>query len=143
MEEDERGEVAMDAETGGRGDAESSAPGTQTPELEPAPDPQAELERLRGELEGARVRWLESHRRALLAENAGRVVPELVQGGTIEALEASVEVARGAFEAAKAAALAELASARVPAGNPVRQSPNVETMSPIEKIAFGLKRSNE
>ncbi|MHB1159186.1 MAG: hypothetical protein ACYC3V_02465 [Chloroflexota bacterium] len=113
---------------------------TRNPEPETGSDPQAEAERLRGEMEGVQTRWLESHRRALLAENAGRVVPELLQGDSVEALEAAVEVARSAFEAARAAALAELASTQVPAGNPVRQGPNVEAMSPMEKIAYGLKR---
>ncbi len=105
-----------------------------------SPDPQAEIERLRGEVGETRTRWMESHRRALLAENAGRVVPELVAGSTVEELERSVEVARQAFEAARAAALAEVASTRIPAGNPVRQGPDVEAMSPLEKIAQGLKR---
>jgi hypothetical protein len=99
-----------------------------------------ELERLRGELEGARAGWLESHRRALLAENAGRLVPELVAGTTQEELDRSVEVARSAFDAARSAALAEIAATSVPAGNPVRQGPNLESMSPMEKIAHGLKR---
>lgn len=109
----------------------------------PAPDPQVEIQRLRGEVEETRSQWLGAHRRALLAESAGRVVPELVAGDSIEALEASVEVARRAFEAAKVAALEEVASTRVPAGNPVRQGPDVEGLSPMEKIAHGLKRSNE
>ena len=100
----------------------------------------AELEQLRTELQEARIRQMESHRRALLAENAGRIVPELVVGATAQELDQSVEGARRAFEAAKAAALAELSSQPVPAGNPVRQGPNLEGMSPMEKIAYGLKR---
>ena len=86
------------------------------------------------------ARWLESHRRALLAENAGRVAPELVAGASQEELDRSVGVARSAFDAARAAALAEIAATPVPAGNPVRQGPNPESMSPMEKIAHGLKR---
>ncbi len=125
-------EAILDGETGGLGEGDSTAP--------QAPDPRIEIERLRGEVEETRTRWLESHRRVLLAENAGKVVPELVAGSTIVELDESVEVARRAFEAARAAALAEVASAQVPAGNPVRQGPNVEGMSPLEKIAHGLKR---
>jgi len=120
---------------------EESEPRTQNPEpTEPEASAAAELERLRGELEGAMARWLESHRRALLAENAGRVVPELVAGASQEELDRSVGVARSAFDAARAAALAEIAATPVPAGNPVRQGPNPESMSPMEKIAHGLKR---
>lgn len=123
MEEMERqqGEATAGGEPAGQGDGESTQ----------HPDPR---------LQEVQRRWLESHRRALLAENAGRVVPELVVGESIDALEASLEVARGAFEAARAAALAEIAATPVPAGNPVRQGPNVESMSPMEKIAYGLRR---
>ncbi len=127
-------QVTGDGETGGQGDGE-----TGNPPL--TPDSQPELARLRMELEEARARGLESHRRALLAENAGRVVPELVAGATAEELEASVARARTAFEAAKAAALAELAaSQQVAAGNGARGVSSVEGMSPMEKIAYGLKR---
>jgi len=104
----------------------------------PTPDPY--VEGLRAELEEARARGLEAHRRALLAENAGRVVPELVAGSTVEELEGSVDVARRAFDAARAAALAEVAATPIPAGNPIRQGPGVEGMSSLEKIAYGLKR---
>jgi hypothetical protein len=111
---------------------------------EPVPDSAAadaaEMERLRGELEEARTRWLEAYRRALLAENAGRVVPELVAGTNQQELERSVEVARSAFDAARAATLAEIAATPVPAGNPIRRGPDLESMSPMEKIAHGLKR---
>ncbi|HEX2986984.1 MAG TPA: hypothetical protein VHS06_02300, partial [Chloroflexota bacterium] len=101
----------------------------------------AEMERLKAELEETRTRWLEAHRRALLAENEGRVVPELVAGTSLEELERSVEVAKNAFDAARAAALAEIAATPVPAGNPIRREPDLESMSPMEKIAHGLKRS--
>ncbi len=102
------------------------------------PDP--EVERLKAELERVRAQGLEAYRRALLAENAGRVIPELVGGSTEEEMERSLEVARRAFEAARVAALAEVASTPVPAGNPVRQGPSIEGMSPMQKIAFGLRR---
>ena len=138
----------METERRGEPDATDSGPGTPDPEFgagepEPGvqrPDAHPQARDLQAELEEARRRWLESHRRALLAENAGRVVPELVTGSSVEEMERSLEVARGAFEAARAAALAEIASTRVPAGNPVRQGPNLEAMSPMQKIAFGLRR---
>ena len=103
-------------------------------------DPNLQMEQLRAELEEIRTQWLESHRRALLAENAGKIVPELVAGSSIEDLDRSVEVARSAFETARAAALAEMAATQLPAGNPVRRELGVEVMSPMEKIAYGLKR---
>ena len=102
------------------------------------PDPY--VERLRAELEEARAMGLEAHRRALLAENAGMVVPELVAGSTVQELEGSVEVARRAFETARAAVLADVSAISVPAGNPVRQGLSIEGMSPLQKIAHGLRR---
>jgi len=115
------------------GDVQSLESAPETQPSVPAPDLQMELDEVRR-------RWLESHRRALLAENAGRVVPELVVGCTVEELDRSVEAARSALEAAKAAAQAEAAAIAVPVGNPVRQEPSVESMSPLQKIAYGLKR---
>jgi hypothetical protein len=117
---------------------QDSALSTQDPALS-TQDP---VEQLRAELEEARAQGLRAYRRALLAENAGGVVPELVTGSTVEEIDESLEVARRAFEAARAAALAEMASAPVPAGNPVRQGPSIEGLSPLEKIAYGLKTSN-
>ena len=97
-------------------------------------------ERLRAE-EGRALGYL---RRALLAEHAGAIVPELVAGDTAEALEASVAVARSAFEAARQAALAELTTATTPIPVPVTTPPRDDAgpalarLSPFQKIAHGL-----
>jgi hypothetical protein len=88
----------------------------------------------------ARERELSTLRRALLAEHAGRVVPELVAGDSPEALEASVETARAAFERAAESARAQLGAQLVPAGTPARSGPSPETLSPLAKIAEGLKQ---
>jgi hypothetical protein len=135
---DEATEGVGDGATGGVGDRENPlSPIAQPSAADTLP---AEMAQLRAELAEVRARGLEAHRRALLAENAGRVVPELVAGSTAEELEASVDVARRAFDAARAAALAEVVATSIPAGNPVRQGPSVEGMSPLEKIAYGLRR---
>lgn len=114
----------------------------------------ARLTALEAELAGARAEaaaraealaaaqraGLDYLRRALLAEHAGQVVPELVAGNTAEELEASVERARAAFQAAVAAARAQLQQQRVPPGNAPRTRVDVERLSPLEKIAQGLRR---
>lgn len=114
------------------------------PELPPSEEGEIlvnkKVEDLRAQVEEARSRGLEAHRRALLADNAGGIVPELVAGTTVEELDRSVEVARAAFETAKQAAIREFSANQVPAGNPTRQSPGIEGMSPLEKIAYGLRR---
>lgn len=108
----------------------------------PPPRAPTELETARAELAAARSREVESHRRALLAENAGVVVPELVSGESVEALEGSLEVARAAYQRVRAEAVAEVvAGARVGAGNGVRGTAlDVEAMSPMQRIAYGLRR---
>jgi chromosome segregation ATPase len=81
---------------------------------------------------------LAATRRALLAEYAGQVVPELVVGETVEALEASVEGARTAFTRAAEAARTAGAPA-VPAGaGSARATVPTSGMSPLEMIATGL-----
>ena len=101
----------------------------------------SEIEGMRAEIAGFRSQAVEGYRRALLAENAGKVVPELVTGSSLEELEASVERARAAFESVRTATLAEMAAAAVVgAGNGQRGSAvDVEQLSPMQKIAYGLR----
>ena len=93
-------------------------------------------------VEQARSEALGHLRRALLAEHAGRVVPELVAGDSAEALEASVETARAAFDRAAEAARTQLGAQHVPTGTPARAAgPPAESLSPLQKIEHGLKTS--
>jgi hypothetical protein len=98
-----------------------------------------------GELEAAHgqavSRGLDAHRRALIAENAGQIVEELVQGATEEALDASVELAKGAFGRLSEGIKAQLGAERVPGGGGGgRGEPDVEKLSPLQKIAAGLRK---
>jgi chemotaxis protein MotB len=89
----------------------------------------------------ARAAGLAHLRRALLAEQAGQVVPELVTGEDEATLLASVEVARSAFSRATEAARAELAAQTVPIGAPSArgmETAALDGLSPFEKIATGL-----
>jgi hypothetical protein len=83
---------------------------------------------------------LESHRRALLAENRGQIVEELVVGDTTEALTAAVEVARTAYARVVEAVRAQ-AAATVPAGASAQSVPDAESMSPLQKITGALRRT--
>jgi hypothetical protein len=94
-----------------------------------------------GTLAEARTLGLAHLRRALLAEHAGQVVPELVRGESEEALLASVEVARQAYGRAIDAARVTLASQRVPAGAPsARNVAALAGLTPLEMIESGLRR---
>lgn len=105
----------------------------------------AELETRNSELSGAA---LDAHRRAVLAENAGQVVPELVQGSTTEEIDASIEAAKAAYariaESVRTAAQAELSRSPlpvVPPGNSPRGEPPAEELSPLQKITGALSRN--
>ena len=91
------------------------------------------------ERDAAQRGLLAAHRRALLAEHRGTVVEPLVQGDTVEALDASVARAREAY-AQVAAQLHTEAAGGVPAGNPARAQPSYEGLSPQAKIAEALRR---
>ena len=87
---------------------------------------------------------LDAHRRAVLAENVGLVVPELVQGGTAEEIEASVEAAKAAYAriAESVRTAAEINPLPpVPAGASPRGEPPADELSPLQKITNALGRN--
>ena len=93
-----------------------------------------------GELHTARAAGLAYLRRALLAEHAGQLVPELVIGESEETLLASVEVAKGAYARALDTARAAIVSQTVPVGAPsARAAPTAGGLSPLELIESGLR----
>ena len=97
----------------------------------------AELEAAHGE---ALSRGLDARRRALIAENAGQVVEELVQGATEEALDASVEVAKAAFARLSESVRGQLQAERVPGGGGQRAEEDTSQLSPFQKIVRGLSK---
>ena len=93
-----------------------------------------------GERDTAHGRELANLRRALLAEHAGRVVPELVSGADEAALLASVDVAKQAYTRALEAARTTIASQTVPAGAPSARVAPAAGLSPLEMIESGLRK---
>ena len=91
-------------------------------------------------LSAASGRELVNLRRALLAEHAGQVVPELVHGDDEEALLTSVEVAKQAYTRALEMARTAIASQTVPAGAPSVRTVPATGLSPLEMIESGLRR---
>jgi len=63
---------------------------------------------------------------------------ELIQGNSIEELDASVRQAEAVVERVKSK-LEE--SSRIPAGAPLRKSPDISTMSSMEKVQYGLQHA--
>jgi hypothetical protein len=68
------------------------------------------------------------------------IVPELVSGDTIEAIDASAEVARQAY-ADISRRIAEQYERSIPAGNPPRSAASAayDALKPEAKIALGLR----
>ena len=94
-----------------------------------------------GALAEAQALGLAQLRRALLAEHAGQVVPELVTGETEAALLASVEVAQQAYGRALEMARATLAGQVVPAGAPSARAVAASAgLTPLEMIESGLRK---
>ncbi len=122
-------------ETAGQRDAEAATVAELTTTRQ-ALEAQVSAAQQAGDAQAATVAAV---RRALLAEHAGQVVPELVTGESVQALEASVEVARAAFSQAAEAARAVTTSQTVPTGaGSARTAPVTAGMSPLEMISAGL-----
>ena len=100
----------------------------------------ADLAETQQALNAATGRGLTYLRRALLAEHAGQVVPELVSGGDEEALLASVDVAKQAYARTLEAARSAIASQTVPAGAPSARAVPAAGLSPLEMIESGLRK---
>lgn len=107
----------------------------------------AELEAARSEVaahqrraEEAEAQALAAYRRALLAEHRGHVIEELIQGESVEALEASLETAQAAYQRVADQAAQTIAAAQVPVGAPARLGEAPESLSPLDKIVRGLRR---
>ena len=79
------------------------------------------------------------YREALLAA-APEVPPDLVTGDTLEAIDASLAAARRTVAVVQQRLNAAGSPARVPAGAPARSGPDLRSLSPKEKIAFGLSQ---
>jgi hypothetical protein len=104
----------------------------------------AELESRNAELSAA---VLDAHRRAVLAENVGHVVPELVQGTTNGEIDASIEMAKAAYariaDAVRSTAQTELSRSSlsmVPPGSSPRGESPTEELSPLQ-ITGALSRN--
>ncbi|MFH1560573.1 MAG: hypothetical protein ABID84_04090 [Chloroflexota bacterium] len=94
------------------------------------------------ELEAVRTQLAQAvalYRSALLAAEL-EIPEEMVQGTTVEEIEASLARARQMVEQVRSQLEAQAAQERVPFGAPVRSAPDLSGLSPQEKILLGLSR---
>lgn len=106
---------------------EAPAPQTQaqapTDPTQPTPDPQAPLRAA-----------TQAYLRLVLATNP-EVPPELIQGETIDEIEHSLSKARDVVRRIKEGLVK---TERIPTGAPERGTSDIDALSPIEKIKYGL-----
>jgi len=96
---------------------------------------QGENQELHARLQAAAGKY----REALLAA-APELPAELVDGGSIEEVEASLEQARQTVRQVRDRLESQAQAGRVPMGSPPRGAPDLSSLSPVEKIRLGLGR---
>jgi len=87
-----------------------------------------------------RMRTSAERYRDLVVRSEPALPAELIAGETIEDVDASVEAARDVVGRVRAHIEAQAQSVRVPAGAPPRSGPDVGSLSPEQKIRYGLAR---
>jgi len=96
----------------------------------------SELAAAKESLSGA----VEKYRAAILASAPG-IPAELIQGGSIDEIDASLEQARGIVSKVRQQLEVEAEANKVPAGAPPRTPQDLSALSPAEKIAYALRKS--
>lgn len=84
-------------------------------------------------------RALTSYRR-LVIEASPEVPEELISSDSLEAINQSIQQAKGLISRVKQGLEAEIEAARVPVGAPPRMPPDLSALSPREKIQYGVRR---
>ena len=97
---------------------------------------------LREQLAGAeqQMRASAERYRDLVVRTEPALPAELIAGETIEDVDASVVAARDVVGRVRAHIVSQAQSARVPAGAPQRSAASVSSLSPEQKIRYGLGR---
>lgn len=100
---------------------------------------------LRGQVEAsqARERADAARYRELVMRADPSLPEELIAGENVEAVEASVLAAREVVGRVRSHIEAQAQSSRVPAGAPARGAPDVSSLTPEQKIRFGLERQSQ
>ncbi len=106
---------------------------------------QAEGEALRAEgvaISEAHAQAVTKYLDAVRAANP-TIPRDIIAGGTIEDIDASVEKAQSIASAVRQSLEAEAKEAKVPAGAPARGEISLEGLTPREKIAAGIQQGSQ
>ena len=118
---------------------ELSKAGTRLAELEKAAIDAGKRADL---LDGGLKKAVGGYKSLIIQANPG-ILPELISGETIEALDTSLEKAKELTAKVKAGLEAQIAAARIPAGAPLRGAADVSTLSSREKINLGVEKARK
>jgi hypothetical protein len=97
----------------------------------------AELEEKQHTVSQALTGAIAGYKKLMVQMNPG-VMADLIQGETIETIDASLEKARSIVGQVKQSIEKEQALARVPMGSPARRKPDIGELSPREKIQYAI-----
>jgi uncharacterized protein (DUF3084 family) len=100
-----------------------------------------ELEELKQVMDGIGkviTQAIAAYRELVIQANPG-ILPELITGDTIEAINESVKNARAIMDRVRRGIEAEAARTRIPAGAPQRAPLDLSALSPREKIKYALE----
>ena len=79
-----------------------------------------------------------------LVTKANPLIPlELISGDSFKAIDSSLESAKNLVARVRTVVEADIASGRVPAGAPPRTTPDVENLSPREKIQYAVNKGGK
>ena len=81
--------------------------------------------------------------KAALALANPAVPVDLITGDTIESVDRSLESAKSLVSTVRASIEAELAAGKVPAGAPARSAPDLDSLSPREKIQYAVTKGGK
>lgn len=81
--------------------------------------------------------------KALVIQSNPGITGELISGDTFEAINRSLESARTIISKVRLSIEAEIASGKVPAGAPARTTPDLESLSPREKIQYAISKGGK
>jgi phage-related minor tail protein len=76
--------------------------------------------------------------KARITESNPEIPAELIDGDTIEDVDSSLERARAIIQKIREGLEADIKMVRVPAGAPPRAPIDLSTLSPLEKIQYGI-----
>ena len=79
--------------------------------------------------------------REVALERSPELPAELVKGDTVEEIDEALERARATVSKVRGHLESRAQAGRVPVGAPARSEPDLSTMSPEEKIKFGLQQN--